>query len=101
MQEDTEAGRGELPAYCRGILNPAPRLLLFFANARPAVRKTHASHENPTESHLKSTKRRHLLSEMVLVLANSSVPSSNCLVFAHHDVLCDLVEQSVIGLVQG
>jgi hypothetical protein len=48
---------------------------------------------------LESTSRRHLLAEMVLVLANGAVPSADRLVFADHDVLGDLVEQTVFMLV--
>jgi hypothetical protein len=93
MQQDTEAGRAELPAYCRGILNPALRLLLLL-HTRPAVQETHLSRRNPTEGHLERTSRCHLLAEMALVLADASVPSAHSLVLTHHDVLCDLVEQS-------
>jgi hypothetical protein len=47
-----------------------------------------------TKKNSNSSHREHLLSQMVLVITNRSVPSSNCLVFAHHNVLCDLVQQS-------
>lgn len=36
---------------------------------------------------------------MVLVLANGAVPSSDSLVLAHHDVLRDLVKETVSKLV--
>ena len=40
----------------------------------------------------------HLLSQVVLVLPNAAIPPSHCLVLAHHDILCNLVEQSeVVG----
>lgn len=38
--------------------------------------------------------RHHLLPEVVLVLANGAVPSSDSLVLTHHDILGNLVEQS-------
>jgi hypothetical protein len=95
MQIDTEAGPEELPAYCRGILNPALKAITF-CYVRPADQKTHASCETLNEPPLKSTERRHLLAEMILVLADAAVPSSHRLVLTHHNVLCDLVEQSVV-----
>jgi hypothetical protein len=94
-QKGTEAGRAELPAYCRGIPNPAQRPLLFAARV-PQFRKRMLLAKTLIQRHLEGTKRRHLLSEMVLVLADAAVPSSDCLVFTHHDVLGNLVEQSVI-----
>lgn len=42
----------------------------------------------------KDTSRRHLLAEMVLVLANRSVPPCDCLVLANHDILGNLVEET-------
>jgi hypothetical protein len=36
----------------------------------------------------------HLLPEIVLVVANGAVPSSDSLVLTHHDILGNLVEQS-------
>lgn len=37
--------------------------------------------------------RNHLLSEVILVLADATIPSFDSLVFAHHDVFGNLVEQ--------
>lgn len=37
----------------------------------------------------------HLLSEVVLVLADRAVPSADCLVFTDHDVFGDFVEKSI------
>lgn len=94
MQNDTDAGSDELPAYCRGILKPAlrPLLLLYL---RSTARRTHATCETIPKIRLESTSRRHLLAEMVLVLANGSVPPADGLVLAHHNVLRDLVKQSI------
>ena len=39
--------------------------------------------------------RDHLLTEIILVLADRTVPPSNRLVLADHDVLGDFVQQSV------
>lgn len=36
----------------------------------------------------------HLLLEVLLVLGNGAFPLGDSLVFAHHDVFCNLVEQS-------
>lgn len=47
-------------------------------------------------THLDATAGKHLLAEVVLVLANGTVPSPGGLVLANHDVLCDLVEKSEI-----
>ena len=44
------------------------------------------------KEYLDSTAGNHLLSEIVLVLANAAFPSGASLVFAHHDFLGDLVE---------
>lgn len=41
----------------------------------------------------------HLLSQMVLVFGDTAVPSGNGLVLAHHDILGNLVEQSIQWLV--
>jgi hypothetical protein len=94
MQNDTDAGSDELPAYCRGILKPASRPLLLLY-LRSTARRTHETRETTPKIRLESTSRRHLLAEMVLVLANASVPSADGLVFANHNVLCNLVKQSV------
>jgi hypothetical protein len=51
--------------------------------------------EKPRHTRLKGTNRRHLLAEMVLVLADAAIPPADGLVFADHDVLCNLVEQSI------
>ena len=45
--------------------------------------------------HLESTGGSHLLTEVVLVLADSTIPPTDSLVFADHDVLGNLVEQPV------
>jgi len=42
-----------------------------------------------------STHGNHLLAEVVLVLSDRAVPSLDGLVLADHDVLSDLVEQSM------
>lgn len=44
---------------------------------------------------LDSASLKHLLAEVVLVLADAGVPSTDGLVLADHDILCDLVEESV------
>lgn len=36
----------------------------------------------------------HLLSEVVLVLADGTIPSADSLVLAHHDVFGNLVQES-------
>lgn len=45
---------------------------------------------------LDSASSNHLLLQVLLVLADAAVPASDRLVLAHHDVLGDLVEQSVL-----
>lgn len=42
--------------------------------------------------HLNLPHRNHLFPQVILILANGAVPSSDCLVLADHDVLGDLVE---------
>ena len=42
---------------------------------------------------------QHLLAQVVLVLADAALPSSDGLVLADHDVLGNLVEKSVTTLV--
>ena len=51
----------------------------------------------PIRTHLRldSTGANHLLPQVVLVLTNGAIPPSHSLVLAHHDVLGNLVEQSV------
>jgi len=44
---------------------------------------------------LHRTRGHHLLPQMVLIFSNRAVPSPNSLVLAHHNVLGNLVEQSV------
>lgn len=39
-----------------------------------------------------TARRNHLLSQMLLVLADTAVPSRDGLILAHHYVLSDLVE---------
>lgn len=43
---------------------------------------------------LDGTGRNHLLAEMVLVLADAAIPGLDGLVFAHENLLGNLVEQS-------
>jgi hypothetical protein len=93
MQNDTEAGRAELPAYCRGIMGSALRPFAFLlATYVLQIRRRMQIAISLPPAHLKSTSRRHLLSEMVLVLADAAIPPSDSLVLTHHNVLCDLVE---------
>lgn len=49
----------------------------------------------PDYAHLNLTCRNHLFAEIVLVFANTAVPPPHRLVLTDHDVLGDLVEQSV------
>jgi hypothetical protein len=42
--------------------------------------------------------RNHLPLEVLLVLADAAIPAGDGLVLAHHDVLGDLVEETVINL---
>jgi hypothetical protein len=95
MQNDTDAGSDELPAYCRGILKTCSKAITFWLYPRSTARRTHATCETTPSIRLESTSRRHLLAEMVLVLADASVPPADGLVFANHNVLCNLVKQSV------
>ena len=39
---------------------------------------------------------QHLFSQMLLVFANTAVPSMDSLPFAYHDVLGNLIEKSVV-----
>ena len=96
MQNDTDAGSDELPAYCRGILKTCSKAITFLLYLRSAARRTRVTSENTPKIRLESTGRRHLLAEVVLVLANASVPPADGLVFADHDILRNLVEQSVV-----
>lgn len=48
--------------------------------------------------HLNLPHRDHLLPQVVLVLANAAVPSSDRLVLADHDVLGNLVKQPEMPL---
>ena len=47
------------------------------------------------KTRLDSASGKHLLLQVLLVLADRAVPAGDRLVLAHHDVLRDLVEQSV------
>ena len=42
--------------------------------------------------------RNHLLPQMILVAPDRAIPSSDRLVFTHHDVLRDLIEQSITSI---
>jgi hypothetical protein len=46
-------------------------------------------------SNLYVTSRNHLLSQVVLVLSDTTTPSVDALVLADHNILCNLVKQSV------
>lgn len=48
-------------------------------------------HSRRTVKLLHRSAGEHLLTEMVLVCSDGSVPPSNRLVLAHHDVLCNFV----------
>jgi len=90
---DTEAGRAELPAYCRGIMNPALRPLLLRTRV-PQLGKRMQFAKIIKQRLSKDTGRRHLLAEVVLVLADRAVPPADSLVLADHDVLGNLVEET-------
>jgi len=45
-------------------------------------------------ANLDCTSRHHLLPQMILVFSNAAIPSTDCLVLAHQNILGNLVEQS-------
>jgi hypothetical protein len=90
---DTEAGRAELPAYCRGIMNPALRPLLLRTRV-PQLGRRMQFLQTTKKRLRKDTGRRHLLAEVVLVLADRAVPPADSLVLTDHDVLSNLVEET-------
>ena len=47
---------------------------------------------------LDGTSRNHLVTQVLLVLANGAVPAGEGLVLANHDVLGDLVEEPGSGV---
>lgn len=50
---------------------------------------------HPLVPPLDGTSGKHLLAQVVLVLANRAVPRLDRLVLAHQNLLCNLVQQSV------
>ena len=88
MQKDFEARSIELQASRAGY----PRICTLAFDFWFKLTLVHK--KNLTDT-LDSTGRHHLGAEMLLVISNRTIPSSDRLVFAHHDVFCNFVEQSV------
>jgi len=96
-----------LPSWVSHLMHPLfmlyPIILQSLAqNAYtvPLKLKKMPSNSLTSDIRLHLSCRHHLLSEMVLVLANGAVPPSDGLVLTHHNVFGDLVEQSEDMLAQ-
>lgn len=88
MQKDFEARSTELQASRAGY----PRICTLAFDFWFKLTLVHK--KNLTDT-LDSTGRHHLGAKMLLVISDRTVPSSDRLVFAHHNVFRNLVEQSV------
>ena len=92
---DTEAGPPMLPAWtCES--NPRLYIKPYYLHHHniPATGGAIFDTSRLPLADLHSSSGHHLLPEVVLVISDASIPSSNGLIFTDHDILRDFVKQS-------